>query len=113
MENIFKFDHTQDQISNAIGIDTEYLDFVQNKLNDTCRSLAIDEENETVKDTSTSQAIENVLNNYSYNELVIIVGFYIKEKLIEAEKKAIKAALNEALSADNGFEEFLKKLRGE
>jgi len=112
MENttnsIFVFDHGQRKLNKAIGVTSEYMDDLQEKIADTLKDYLFDEKKNLRDERSQSQLVEVCLHEFSYNQLVIMSAFFMQHKLDEfAEKmekglRKMKATVKKiALDADD------------
>jgi hypothetical protein len=87
---IFTFDHTQEKINKALGVNESYMDDLNSKTKDIIFELKVDEENKNMKDCTASQMIEAALHEYSYSQLVILAGFYLRDKIESMEEQALE-----------------------
>jgi hypothetical protein len=114
-KSIFTFDHTKEDVSEAINVSKTYLDELQYKVKDVIHNLKCDDVNETLIERSPSEIIEATLNNFSYSELVILSSFFLVNYIQSMEDKATEAAIKEMIESSGnipeGFEDFLKNLR--
>jgi hypothetical protein len=86
---IFTFDHKEKKIGKALGINESYLDELNDKTRDIIWNLKVDTVNEKILDCQTSKLVEAALNEYSYSQLVILAGFYLKSRIEEMEENAM------------------------
>ena len=106
---IFKFDHKEKKMNKALGINESYLEELQDKTKDIIFSLKVDTVNERIKDCQTSKLVEAALNEYSYSQLVILAGFYLRSRIDEMEEKAMSKYAE--LKLGGGVGELLDKIK--
>lgn len=75
------FDHGQNKLHKAIGVSEEYLDDLQQKIGDTLKDYLFDENRGMREDASPSELVQACLEEYSYNQLVIMASFFMQNKL--------------------------------
>lgn len=118
--SIFVFDHGQKKLNKAIGVEESYMDELQEKIGNTLRNYLFDEDRNMKDDLSPSMLVEILLQEYSYNQLVIMSSFFLQNKLEDfanhMEKKLDKMKMTVkkiALDADElppHIREMLMKL---
>lgn len=119
--SIFSFDHGQKKMSKAIGVEEAYMDDLQQQIADLLKDYLFDEDRNIKDDLSPSMLVELALHEFSYNQLVVIAGMYLQDRLDGFGKKLEKIAKmgvdkvvkKIALDADDVPEhirEFLMKL---
>lgn len=121
---IFNFDHDQKKMHKAIGVEEAYIDDLQNQIADSLKDYLFDEDENLKEDLCPSMLVELALHEFSYNQLVLIAGLYLKDKLDVITEKleklekiskmgAEKVVKKIALDADDlpeHIREFLMKL---
>jgi hypothetical protein len=119
--SIFTFDHGQKKFHKAIGVEPIYMDDLQQQIGDLLKNHLFDEDKNIKDDHCASMLVELALHEFSYNQLVVIAGLYLQEKLEGFERKlemisqmgADKMIKKIALDGDNipeDIREFLIKL---
>ena len=78
----FKFDHSKQNMGEALGLDKAYIDALSDK------TMKIIEDTPSEK-MSTSIFVEKSLVEFSYNELVILSGMFLAEKYLELREAAV------------------------
>lgn len=118
---IFNFDHDQKKMHKAIGVEEAYMDDLQNQIADLLKNYLFDEDRNIKDDLCPSMLVELALHEFSYNQLVLIAGMYLQDRLDGFGKKlekivkmgTEKVVKRVALDADDVPEhirEFLTKL---
>ena len=79
--SIFTFDHGQKKLNKAIGIEESYMQDLQEKISNTLRNYLFDEDRNMREDLSPSMLVEILLQEYSYNQLVLMSSFFLQNKL--------------------------------
>ncbi len=113
---IFKFDHGQKKLHNAIGVKEEYLDDLSSKMRDVVVELKCDGDTHTVNDVSPSQIVERVLHELSYSQLVLISSFYIRDKIEELENLSSDVVESHILSSNevpDDIKDIILNLKGQ
>jgi hypothetical protein len=118
MNTIFTFDHSQEKLNKAIGIEESYLDDLHEQIRNDLKNIMFDEEKKEVREGfSTSKMVELLVNDYSYSQLVIMASFFLKDRMDAAAERFSKQMKDTvktiALNADDLPEEiknFLEKL---
>lgn len=119
--SIFNFDHDQKKMYKAIGVEQSYIDDLDEQVAEALKNYLFDENRNVKDDLCPSMLVEVALHEFSYNQLVILAGRYLQERLDGFERKleelakktAEKAVKRIALDADDVPEhirEFLMKL---
>jgi hypothetical protein len=106
---IFTFDHEETKINKALGVNQAYLDELNDKTKDIIFNLKVDTVNEKILDCQTSKLVEAALNEYSYSQLVILAGFYLKSRIEEMEENAMRQYAE--LKIGGGAGELLDKIK--
>ena len=118
---IFNFDHDQKKMHKAIGVEEAYMDDLQEQIANLLKNYLFDEDRNIKDDICPSMLVELALHEFSYNQLVLIAGFYLQnrldgfaEKLEKIAKMGVdKVVKRVALDADDippHIREFLMKL---
>lgn len=118
---IFNFDHDQKKMHKAIGVEESYMDDLQNQIADLLKNYLFDEDRNMKDDLCPSMLVELALHEFSYNQLVLIAGLYLQNRLDGIAEKIEKVAKmgagkmvkKIALDSDDvpeHIEEFLIKL---
>jgi hypothetical protein len=81
MNSIFTFDHGQKKLEKAIGVQSSYMDELQEQVANLLRNHLFDENKDLKEDLSPSMLVEACLTEFSYSQLVIIASFYLQDKL--------------------------------
>lgn len=81
MNSIFTFDHGQKKLEKAIGVQSSYMDELQEQVANLLRNHLFDENKDLKEDISPSMLVEACLTEFSYSQLVIIASFYLQDKL--------------------------------
>ncbi len=108
--SIFTFDHGQKKFHKAIGVEPIYMDDLQQQISDLLKNHLFDEDKNIKDDHCASMLVELALHEFSYNQLVVIAGMYLQEKLdgfaqmMEQKMKGIVKKI--ALDADDMPEEI-------
>ena len=100
---IFNFDHDQKKMHKAIGVEEVYMDDLQNQIADLLKDYLFDEDRNIKDDLCPSMLVELALHEFSYNQLVLIAGMYLQERLDGFGKKLEKIA-------KMGVEKVVKKI---
>jgi hypothetical protein len=79
--SIFTFDHGQKKFYKAIGVEPIYMDDLQQQISDLLKNHLFDEDKNIKDDHCASMLVELALHEFSYNQLVVIAGLYLQEKL--------------------------------
>lgn len=79
--SIFNFDHGQKKLHKAIGVEEAYMDDLQQQISDLLKNYLFDEDRNIKDDLSPSMLVEEALHEFSYNQLVVIAGLYLQERL--------------------------------
>jgi hypothetical protein len=79
--SIFTFDHGQKKMNKAIGVEEVYMDDLQEQIADLLKNYLFDEDRNIKDDLSPSMLIELALHEFSYNQLVVIAGMYLQQRL--------------------------------
>jgi hypothetical protein len=112
--SIFNFDHGQKKLGKAIGVTEEFLDDLNTQVADTLKDYLFDEDRNMRDDLSPSMLVEQALHNFSYNQLVVMSGFFLQHKLedfTEKMAKKLKGAVKRlALDSDDIFDDIKKML---
>ena len=118
--SIFSFDHGQKKMSKAIGVEEVYMDDLQEQIANLLKNYLFDEDRNIKDDLCPSMLVELALHEFSYNQLVVIAGMYLQDrldgfadKLDKIAKMGEKTVKKIALDADDVPEhirEFLMKL---
>lgn len=106
---IFTFDHKEQKMNKALGINESYLEELNDKTRDIIWNLKVDTVNEQILDCQTSKLVEAALNEYSYSQLVILAGFYLRSRIEEMEEKAMRNYAE--LKLGGGASELLDKIK--
>jgi hypothetical protein len=106
---IFTFDHKEQKIGKALGINESYLEELNDKTKDIIWNLKVDTVNEKILDCQTSKLVEAALNEYSYSQLVILAGFYLRSRIEEMEENAMRKYAE--LKLGGGTDELLDKIK--
>lgn len=78
---IFNFDHDQKKMHKAIGVEEAYMDDLQNQIADLLKNYLFDEDRNIKDDLCPSMLVELALHEFSYNQLVLIAGMYLQDRL--------------------------------
>jgi hypothetical protein len=81
MNSIFTFDHGQRNLNKAIGVQSSYMDDLQEQIANLLKNHIFDENKELKQDLSPSMLVEASLTEFSYSQLVIIASFFLQDKL--------------------------------
>lgn len=100
---IFNFDHDQKKMHKAIGVEEVYMDDLQNQIADLLKDYLFDEDRNIKDDLCPSMLVELALHEFSYNQLVVIAGMYLQDRLDGFGKKLEKIA-------KMGAEKVVKKI---
>ena len=84
--SIFTFDHGQKKINDAIGVSETYLKELGENVTLMVKNSLFDENHKLVENFSPSMLVELCLHNFSYNQLVILASFYVRDKLDNFEE---------------------------
>jgi len=115
--SIFSFDHGQKKFHKAIGVEPVYIDDLQQQISDLLKNHLFDEDKNIKDDHCASMLVELALHEFSYNQLVVIAGLYLQEKLdgfaqmMEQKMRGVVKKI--ALDADDipdDIRDFLLKL---
>jgi hypothetical protein len=79
--SIFNFDHGQKKLNKAIGVDEKYLFDLAIQVTETVKENLLTKEKKIVDTFSPSILVEQCLHNFSYNQLVILASFYVRDKV--------------------------------
>jgi hypothetical protein len=79
--SIFTFDHGQKKMNKAIGVEEVYMDDLQEQIADLLKNYLFDEDKNIKDDLSPSMLVELALHEFSYNQLVVIAGMYLQQRL--------------------------------
>jgi len=79
--SIFTFDHGQKKMNKAIGVEEVYMDDLQEQIADLLKNYLFDEDRNIKDDLSPSMLVELALHEFSYNQLVVIAGMYLQQRL--------------------------------
>jgi hypothetical protein len=79
--SIFTFDHGQKKFHKAIGVEEVYMNDIQQQISDLLKNHLFDEDKNIKDDHCPSMLVELALHEFSYNQLVVIAGMYLQEKL--------------------------------
>ena len=79
--SIFTFDHGQKKFHKAIGVEPVYMDDLQQQIGDLLKNHLFDEDKNIKDDHCASMLVELALHEFSYNQLVVIAGLYLQDKL--------------------------------
>jgi hypothetical protein len=79
--SIFTFDHGQKKFHKAIGVEPIYMDDLQQQISDLLKNHLFDEDKNIKDDHCASMLVELALHEFSYNQLVVIAGMFLQEKL--------------------------------
>jgi hypothetical protein len=108
--SIFSFDHGQKKMNKAIGVEEVYMDDLQEQIADLLKNYLFDEERNIKDDLSPSMLVELALHEFSYNQLVVIAGMYLQQRLdgfTKMMEEKLKGAVKKiALDADDVPEEI-------
>jgi hypothetical protein len=85
--SIFTFDHGQKKLNKAIGVEENYLTDLKNNVLEIIKNSMFTETKQIREDFSPSMLVEECLHNFSYNQLVILASFYLRDKLDDFEKQ--------------------------
>ena len=103
--SIFNFDHGQKQMGKAIGVTEEFLDDLHTQVTETLKDYLFDDHRNMREGLSPSMLVEQALHNFSYNQLVVMSGFFLQHKLegfTEMMAKKLKGAVKRlALDSDS------------
>jgi hypothetical protein len=103
--SIFTFDHGQKKMNKAIGVEEVYMDDLQEQIADLLKNYLFDEDRNIKDDLSPSMLIELALHEFSYNQLVVIAGMYLQQRLdgfTKMMEEKLKGAVKKiALDADD------------
>ena len=89
---IFNFDHDQKKMHKAIGVEEAYMDDLHNQIADLLKNYLFDEDRNIKDDLCPSMLVELALHEFSYNQLVLIAGMYLQERLNGFAEKVEKIA---------------------
>lgn len=78
---IFNFDHDQKKMHKAIGVEEAYMDDLQEQIADLLKNYLFDEDRNIKDDLCPSMLVELALHEFSYNQLVLIAGMYLQNRL--------------------------------
>jgi len=106
---IFTFDHEEKKMNKALGINESYLEELNDKTKDIIFNLKVDTVNEKILDCQTSKLVEAALNEYSYSQLVILAGFYLRSRIDEMEENAMRKYAE--FKIGGGADELLDKIK--
>lgn len=118
---IFNFDHDQKKMHKAIGVEEVYMDDLHNQIADLLKDYLFDEDRNIKDDLCPSMLVELALHEFSYNQLVLIAGMYLQNRLdgfadklekiakMSAGKMVKKIALDED-DVPEHIKDFLMKL---
>lgn len=108
--SIFSFDHGQKKMNKAIGVEEVYMDDLQEQIADLLKNYLFDEDRNIKDDLSPSMLVELALHEFSYNQLVVIAGMYLQQRLdgfTKMMEEKLKGAVKKiALDADDVPEEI-------
>lgn len=113
---IFTFDHGQKKLHNAIGVQESYLNDLEEQVMETIKNFLFDENKNLREDASPSQLVEQIANEYSYSQIVIMASMFLTSRLKEMETKLEKissAVKTISLNSDDlpqDFKDFLEGL---
>lgn len=77
----FKFNHQKKSLAEAIGVTKEELDEFSDKFHAFANKIVKE------KTKETSKIMENVMNTFSYSDLVIAATLYVENCIIQAAEK--------------------------
>jgi hypothetical protein len=108
--SIFSFDHGQKKMNKAIGVEEVYMDDLHEQIADLLKNYLFDEDRNIKDDLSPSMLVELALHEFSYNQLVVIAGMYLQQRLdgfTKMMEEKLKGAVKKiALDADDVPEEI-------
>jgi len=111
--SIFNFDHGQKKLGKAIGVTEEFLDDLNTQVADTLKDYLFDEDRNMRDDLSPSMLVEQALHNFSYNQLVVMSGFFLQHKLedfTEKMAKKLKGAVKRLALDSDDIPDNIKKM---
>jgi hypothetical protein len=111
--SIFNFDHGQKQMGKAIGVTEEFLDDLHTQVADTLKDYLFDEDRNMREDLSPSMLVEQALHNFSYNQLVVMSGFFLQHKLedfTDKMAKKLKGAVKRLALDSDDIPDDIKKM---
>jgi hypothetical protein len=85
--SIFNFDHGQKKMYKAIGVEESYIDDLDDQIAEAIKNYLFDKDGNTNEDLCHSKLIEIALHEFSYNQLVILAGRHLQDKLNQFEEK--------------------------
>jgi hypothetical protein len=94
--SIFSFDHGQKKMHKAIGVSEDFVDDLQEQISNVLKDHIFDDNKDVRDDRCPSQLVEASLHEFSYNQLVLIAGLYLQDKLdgfAENIEKKLKSAV--------------------
>lgn len=89
---IFNFDHDQKKMHKAIGVEESYMDDLHDQIADLLKNYLFDEDRNIKDDLCPSMLVELALHEFSYNQLVLIAGMYLQNRLDGFAEKLDKIA---------------------
>lgn len=114
--SIFSFDHGQKKMNKAIGVEQSYISDLDEQISEAIKNYLFDKDGNSNPDLCPSKLVEVALHEFSYNQLVILAGRYLQDKLDSFERKleqmakmANKISLNEEDIPEN-IREFFNSL---
>lgn len=114
--SIFNFDHGQKKMHKAIGVEQSYINDLDEQIAEAIKNYLFDENGNSKPDLCPSKLIEVALHEFSYNQLVILAGRQLQDKLDSFERKLeqmAKMANKISLDGDDipeNIREFLTNL---
>jgi hypothetical protein len=117
---IFNFDHGQKKMHNAIGVSEEFFDSVQDQIATILKNYVFDDDKNIKIESCPSQLVEAALHEFSYNQLVLIAGLYLQDKLehfAESMERKVKEVVKKiSLHSDDipsNIRDFFEKIAEE
>ena len=99
--SIFNFDHGQKEMVKAIGVTEEFLDDLHTQVTETLKDYLFDDHRNMREGLSPSMLVEQALHNFSYNQLVVMSGFFLQHKLEGFTNMMSKKLKSLALDSDS------------
>jgi hypothetical protein len=97
-------------MSKAIGVTEDFLEDLEDQVRDVLKDYLFDDDRNIKDDLSPSMLVELALHEFSYNQLVVIAGMYLQQRLdgfTKMMEEKLKGAVKKiALDADDVPEEI-------
>lgn len=111
MNTIFTFDHSQEKLNRAIGVEESYLDDLHEQIRNDLKNMLFNESDEPRESFSTSKMVELLVNEYSYSQLVIMSSFFLKEKIDQAAERFSKDMMEKVKTIALNIEDVRDEIR--